>query len=84
MKGFKRLVLILVLLVFMVPAVSLAFSVNSMIINPSTGALTPGNPVSISFTIQEPSGGTTLNDLSMTTALKSPQWSYTILSLIHI
>src|SRR5208337_4599673 len=77
-KGLKRLILIVALLALIVPAVSVAYTVNSMAINPSSGALTPGTTVDISFTVQEPSGQTTTNDLVMYTALKSPQWSYII------
>jgi hypothetical protein len=78
MMGLKRLILILALLALIVPAVSNAFSVGSMTINPSSGALTPGTTVDLSFTVQEPSGSATLNDLVMSTALTSPQWSYII------
>lgn len=78
MKALKRLILITALILIIVPAVSVAYTVNSMAINPSSGALTPGTTVDISFTVQEPSGQTTTNDLVMYTALKSPQWSYII------
>ncbi|MFZ1898200.1 hypothetical protein [Methanoregula sp.] len=78
MKGLKRLILITVLLLCIVPAVSVAYTVNSLVINPSSGALTPGTTVDISYTVQEPSGQTTTNDLIMYTQLKSPQWSYII------
>ena len=78
MMGLKRLILILALLALIVPAVSNAFSVGPMTINPSSGALTPGTTVDLSFTVQEPSGSATLNDLVMSTALTSPQWSYII------
>ena len=40
--------------------------------------LDPGTTVDISYTVQEPSGQTTTNDLIMYTQLKSPQWSYII------
>jgi hypothetical protein len=76
--GLKRLIIILALLVLLLPAVSEAYTVNSMTINPSTGALTPGTAVSLSFTVQEPSGSSTMNDLILNTALKNPQWSYII------
>jgi hypothetical protein len=78
MKALKRLILITALLLIIVPAVSVAYTVNSMAINPSSGALTPGTTVDISFTVQEASGQSTTNDLVMYTALKSPQWSYII------
>jgi hypothetical protein len=45
---------------------------------PSSGALTPGTAVDLSFTVQEPSGQSSMNDLVMSTSLKSPQWSYII------
>jgi len=77
MKGLKRLILITALFLIIVPAVSVAYTVNSMTINPS-GALTPGTTVDISYTVQEPSGQSTTNDLVMYTALTSPQWSYII------
>jgi hypothetical protein len=77
-KGLKQLILIVGLLALIVPAVSVAYTVNSMTINPSSGSLTPQTPVSISFTVQEPSGQTSTNDLLMNTALQSPEWSYII------
>ncbi len=77
-KGLKRLILIVALLALIVPAVSVAYTVNSMAINPSSGALTPGTTVDLSYTVQEPSGQSTTNDLVMYTALGSPQWSYII------
>ena len=70
MKGLKRLILITALILIIVPAVSVAYTVNSMAINPSSGALTPGTTVDISFTVQEPSGQTTTNDLVMYTAIE--------------
>jgi len=76
--GLKRFILVLVLLALLVPALSAAYTVNSMTITPSSGALTPGTPVSLSYTVQEPSGQSTVNDLVMNTALTSPQWSYII------
>ncbi|WP_424400575.1 hypothetical protein [Methanoregula sp.] len=66
------------LLALIVPAVSVAYTVNSMAINPSSGALTPGTTVDLSYTVQEPSGQSTTNDLVMYTQLGSPQWSYII------
>ena len=78
MKGLKQLILITALLLIIVPTVSVAYTVNSLAINPSSGALTPGTTVDISYTVQEPSGQTTANDLLMYTALASPQWSYII------
>ncbi len=78
MKGLKRLILIISLLVLIVPAVSVAFTVNSMVINPNSGALSPGTSVDLSYTVQEPSGESTMNNLVMTTALTKPQWSYII------
>jgi len=77
-KGLKRLILIVALLALIVPAVSVAYTVNSMAINPSSGALTPGTTVDLSYTVQEPSGQSTTNDLVMYTQLGSPQWSYII------
>jgi len=77
-KGLKQLILIVALLALVVPAVSVAYTINSMTITPSSGALTPGTAVSVSFTVQEPSGQTSTNDLLMNTQLKSPQWSYII------
>ncbi|MGB2673575.1 MAG: hypothetical protein WBC56_01385 [Methanoregula sp.] len=74
----KRLILIVALLALIVPAVSVAYTVNSMAINPSSGALTPGTTVDLSYTVQEPSGQSTTNDLVMYTQLGSPQWSYII------
>jgi hypothetical protein len=78
MMGLKKLILIMALLALLVPVVSDAFTVNSMTINPNSGALSPSTTVDLSFTVQEPSGSTTLNDLVMSTALTSPQWSYII------
>jgi len=78
MKGLTKLILISVLLVLLVTAVADAFSVSSMSINPSSGALTPGTNVDISYTVTEESGATTENSLVMSTALTSPQWSYII------
>ena len=76
--GLKQLIIILALLVLLLPAVSFAYTVNSMTINPSTGALTPGTTVDLSFNVQEPSGQSTTNDLVMYTQLENPQWSYII------
>ena len=78
MKGLNRLVLVVALLVLLVPAVSLAFTINSMTVSPSSGALTPGQTVDLSWTVQEESGSTTANTLVSTTALGSPTWTYTI------
>ncbi|HVP96664.1 hypothetical protein [Methanoregula sp.] len=76
--GLKRFILVFGLLVLLVPALSVAYTVNSMTINPSSGALTPGTSVSLSYTVQEPSGQSSMNDLIMNTALTAPQWSYII------
>jgi len=76
-RELKRLFLIVALLALVIPAVSVAFAVNSMSITPS-GVLTPGTAVDLSFTVQEPGGQSSANDLVMSTALTSPQWSYII------
>lgn len=77
MKGLTRLIWIIALFLMIVPAVSVAYTVNSMQISPS-GALTPGTAVDLSFKVQMPSGSTTANDIKLYTALEKPKWSYII------
>jgi len=77
MKGLTRLIWIIALFLMIVPAVSVAYTVNSMQISPS-GALTPGTTVDLSFKVQMPSGSTTANDIKLYTALEKPKWSYII------
>ena len=77
MKGLTRLIWIIALVLMIVPAVSVAYTVNSMQISPS-GALTPGTTVDLSFKVQMPSGSTTANDIKLYTALEKPKWSYII------
>jgi len=77
MKGLTRLIWIIALFLIIVPAASVAYTVNSMQISPS-GALTPGTTVDLSFKIQMPSGTTTANDIKLYTALEKPKWSYII------
>lgn len=77
MKGLTRLIWITALFLIIVPAASLAYTVNSMTVTPS-GTLTPGTTVDISFTVQEPSGSTTTNSLQLYTQLDKPAWSYVV------
>ncbi|MFA6363617.1 hypothetical protein [Methanoregula sp.] len=77
MKGLTRLIWIAVLFLIIVPAASLAYTVNSMQISPS-GSLTPGTTVDLSWKIQMPSGSTSANSLQMYTQLEKPKWSYII------
>jgi hypothetical protein len=81
MKVTKLLILAVVVLFFCVSAVS-AFTVEGMTIEPS-GSLTPGTAVTASFKIGfSASSSLTFpegSDLVMTTDLKDPVWTYTIL-----
>jgi len=77
MKELKKLILVAVLFLLLIPSASLAYTVNSMSISP-TGALTPGTTVDLSFKIQLPSGSSNVNDLRLYTALEKPKWSYAI------
>lgn len=77
MKGLRRWIWITALFLIIVPAASLAYTVNSMSISPS-GSLTPGTTVDLSFKIQMPSGSTTANSLQLYTQLEKPKWAYTI------
>jgi len=77
MKELKKLILVAVLFLLLIPSASLAYTVNSMSISP-TGALTPGTTVDLSFKIQMPSGSSNVNDLRLYTALEKPKWSYAI------
>jgi hypothetical protein len=82
MKRLTKLVtLATIVFILCIPAVS-AFSVQGMSISPS-GALTPGNPVTISFTVGfAASGGNNFDagsDLVLTTDLTNPKWTYTLI-----
>ncbi|MEN6396035.1 MAG: hypothetical protein ABFC78_06085 [Methanoregula sp.] len=81
MKVTKIIILAVVALFFCIPAVS-AFTVEGMTIEPS-GSLTPGTTVTASFKIGfSASSSLTFpegSDLVLTTDLKDPSWSYTIL-----
>lgn len=80
MKVTKIIILAVVALFFCIPAVS-AFTVEGMTIEPS-GSLTPGSQVSVSFKIGfSASSDETFpmnSDLVLTTDLKDPKWTYTI------
>jgi len=81
MKVTKLIVLAVIALFFCIPAVS-AFSVEGLTIDPS-GSLTPGTTVTASFKIGfSASSSLTFpegSDLVMTTDLKDPVWTYTII-----
>jgi len=81
MKVTKIIILAVVALFFCIPAVS-AFTVEGMTIEPS-GSLTPGTTVTASYKIMfSASSSLTFpggSDLVMTTDLKDPSWTYTIL-----
>ncbi len=81
MKVTNVIALVVIALFFCIPAVS-AFSVEGLTIEPS-GSLTPGTAVTASFKIGfSASSSLTFpegSDLVMTTDLKDPVWSYTIL-----
>jgi hypothetical protein len=81
MKATRLLVIAVIALLFCIPAVS-AFSVEGMTIEPS-GSLTPGSAVTASFKVGfSTSSSLTFpegSDLVLTTDLKDPTWSYTVL-----
>ena len=85
MKATRLLVIAVVALFFCIPAVS-AFTVEGLTIEPS-GSLTPGSAVTTSFKIGfSASSSLTFpegSDLVLTTDLKDPKWSYTVL-LDHV
>ncbi len=71
-------VIFVCLLAVIVSGVS-AFTVSSIIVNPS-GTLDPGDPVNISYTVYAASGVAfpSYDDLQFVTELNDPVWSYTI------
>lgn len=81
MKVTTLVILAVIALFLCIPAVS-AFTVEGMTIDPS-GALTPNTPVTVSYKVgfsasgdnTFPSGG----DLTMTTELTNPKWTYTLI-----
>ena len=81
MKVTTLITLAVIALFLCIPAVS-AFSVQGMTIDPA-GSLTPNTPVTVSFKVgfsasgdnTFPSGG----DLTMSTELTNPKWTYTLI-----
>jgi len=81
MKGFVRCIIFTVFLILCVQ-IAAAFSLASVSVNP-TGSLTPGTPVTVSFTVNFPSSGSdtfpSTDTLQFLTGLDKPQWTYTLI-----
>src|SRR5665647_3324541 len=77
MKGLLKWTVLVVLLICCIHTVS-AISVASVSIDPS-GSLTPNNPVTVSFKVENSGVFPSDGEIQLFTDLEKPKWTYTII-----